>query len=221
MHRHVYATHLAGAGTPCPSRLALYVHTQDKCSLMQVQSCTVLTGATINFENCVGHRGMAKLKSHPAQGIKAVKCTNCIGCKECKQPVPLTIPESIGGSGCTAEVAAKAEALRQLATSKASASRSSAAGAQQQGGSAGAGGDASKAAGFGTAASEASAPSNPALVECAVCHRKPGDPGVPAALKLCGGCKHICYCSAECQRKDWKLGHKEICEEWRGISDPS
>jgi hypothetical protein len=51
-----------------------------------------------------------------------------------------------------------------------------------------------------------------ALVECATCHRKPGDPGVPATLKLCGGCQAVRYCSAECQRKDWKLGHKVVCE---------
>jgi hypothetical protein len=23
------------------------------------------------------------------------------------------------------------------------------------------------------------------------------------------------YCSAECQRKDWKLGHKGICQEYQ------
>jgi hypothetical protein len=133
--------------------------------------------------------------------IKAVKCTNCSGCKECNQPVPLTIPDSIGGSGCTAEVAAKAESLRQLAVST-----------QQQTGIAGAGADAIQATGAGPAATSAA---NTALVECAVCHRKPGDPGAPATLKLCGGCHSIRYCSAECQRKDWKLGHKALCGQLR------
>jgi hypothetical protein len=106
---------------------------------MQLQTSAVNGRANISFERCVGHRGMMKLQNILTYGIKARKCTSCSGCKECKQPVPLTIPESIGGSGCTAEVAAKAEALRQLAASKASASHFSAAGTQQQAGSAGAG----------------------------------------------------------------------------------
>jgi hypothetical protein len=182
------------------------VHMQDKCSLMQVQGSSAEKGASISFERCVGHRGMVKLKSHPAQGIKAPLCTNCSGCKECKQPVPLTTPESIGGSSCTAKVAAKAEALRQLAASN-----------QQQTGSGGAGGG-DQVTGAATAASP---PSNPVRVECAVCQCKPGDPGVPATLKLCGGCQQVRYCSAECQRKDWKLGDKAICEHLRKCSRPS
>jgi hypothetical protein len=110
-------------------------------------------------------------------------------------------------------VAAKAEALRQSAASKASASRSSAAGTQQEIGSGRSGGGASQATGAGSAAYEAGAPSNPALTECAVCRRKPGDPGVPATLKLCGGCQAVRYCSTECQRQDWKLGHKAMCQQ--------
>jgi hypothetical protein len=49
-------------------------------------------------------------------GIKALQCTDCSGCKDCRQPVPLVIPEGTGGSGCSAEVAAKAEALHQAGT---------------------------------------------------------------------------------------------------------
>jgi hypothetical protein len=193
---------------------------QDKCSLMQVQFSTGSLGGTVRFQKCVGHKGMMKLVSDPFLSIKAVKCTNCSGCKECKQPVPLTLPDSIGGSGCTAKVAAKAEALRQLAASKASASRSSAAGTQQQTGSGRAGGI-NQATGLGSPASEASATSNSALTECAVCHRKPGGPGAPVTLKVCGGCQRIRYCSTECQKKDWKLGHKVICEQWRKRNKPS
>jgi hypothetical protein len=190
--------------------------------MLQLEWSTGIQGASISFERCVGHKGMMKLMNTPALNVKARKCTNCSGCKECKQPVPLTIPKSIGGSGCTAEVAAKAEALRQLAASKASASRSSAAGTQHQTGSGGAeGGAGSHATGAGTAAPEAAASSNPALVECSVCHRKPGDPGVSATLKLCGVCKQMRYCSAECQRKDWKLGHKEICQVLCKLRKPS
>jgi hypothetical protein len=201
--------------------LSLYLHMQDKCSLIQVQSSFARGGASISLKKCVGHKGMLKLMTTPSLSIKASKCTNCIGCKECKQPVPLILPESIGGSGCTAEVAAKAEDLRQLASNKASASRSSAAGTHHQAGSAGAQGDASRTAGAGNAAAEASPSSNPALVECAVCHRKPGDPGVPATLKLCGGCRRMRYCSAECQRKDWKLGHRHLCEQMHSGGKPS
>jgi hypothetical protein len=193
----------------------LRVHLQDMCSFMQLQWFTASEGGSISFKRCVGHRGMKKLATTPSRSVNAKKCTNCSGCKECRQPVPLIIPEGTRGSGCTAEVAAKAEALRQLAASKASASRSSAAGTQQQTGSGGAGGGASQATG---APPETVAPSNTALTECSVCRRKPGDPGVPATLKLCGGCKQIRYCSTECQRKDWKLGHKTICERWRNQS---
>jgi hypothetical protein len=131
----------------------------------------------------------------PENSIKALKCTSCSGCNECKQPVPLVIPEGTGGSGCSAEVAAKAEALHAaLVRSNESAS-------------------AGKAAGGGIQSSTAA---NPALVECSVCHRKPGDPGVPATLKLCGGCRMTRYCSTECQRKDWRMGHKEVCKDYVG-----
>jgi hypothetical protein len=103
------------------------------------------------------------------------------------KPPPLKVPEGTGGSGCSAEVEAKAEALR-AALYKSSAGSAA-------GGSA-----------------HTSTDANPAAVECAVCRRKPGDPGVPATLKLCGGCKNARYCSTECQRKDWKIGHKAVCQ---------
>jgi hypothetical protein len=127
--------------------------------------------------------------------------------------VPLVIPEGTGGSGCSAEVAAKAEALRAAALSKASSERA-ASKPQQVGGTGGAGASKDGDRGGsepGSGGSDATAPANSALVECSVCHRKPGDPGVPATLKLCGGCRMTRCCSTECQRKDWKMGHKAVC----------
>lgn len=39
--------------------------------------------------------------------------------------------------------------------------------------------------------------------------------GEENALKLCGGCKRVKYCSKECQAEDWKtLDHKMICGNW-------
>jgi hypothetical protein len=169
------------------------LHVQDKCSLLQLdQVASCMGGASISLKCCRGHQGVMHLKSGsqgsqgPASSIKALKCTNCSGCDECREPVPLVIPEGTGGSGCSDEVAAKAEALRQ-ALFKSSAGN---------------------AAGGGTQSG------TDTLVECAVCHRKPGDPGVPATLKLCGGCRTTRYCSSECQKKDWKMGHKEVCSRF-------
>jgi hypothetical protein len=183
---------------------------QDKCSLVQLQFVGPSTGARIIMERCVGHKGMMELVTTPHLNIKAVKCSSCSGCQECRQPVPLVIPEGTGGGGCSAEVAAKAEAMQCLAANKATAARFSAAGqqqggqiSQQQTGGTEAVGGASHETGSSTAGLEVSAPANPALVECSVCRRKPGGPGVPATLKLCGACLVARYCSAECQKKDW------------------
>jgi hypothetical protein len=35
---------------------------------------------------------------------------------------------------------------------------------------------------------------------------------VTGKAKVCGGCKHVRMCSAECQRQHWKAGHKIICK---------
>ena len=34
---------------------------------------------------------------------------------------------------------------------------------------------------------------------------------VRAAMKLCGFCKRLLYCSRECQRTHWKAGHRQAC----------
>jgi hypothetical protein len=179
---------------------------QSKCSLMQCHNCAAVNGASITMERCVGHKGMFPLTTNRERSVRALRCTNCRGCKDCQQPVPLVIPEGTGGSGCAAEVAAKAEALRCLVVSEQKGSSAQACRGDSVGGS-------NQATGLGTSVSEASAlPANDALVECAVCHRRPGDPGVPATLKLCGGCQAVRYCSADCQKKDWKFGHKVMCQ---------
>jgi hypothetical protein len=43
---------------------------------------------------------------------------------------------------------------------------------------------------------------------CATCEAK-GDDGVE--LQLCSGCGFTRYCSAACQKADWR-GHKAICK---------
>jgi hypothetical protein len=123
---------------------------------------------------------------------EAVKLVRTFVEKGPRKPAPLKVPEGTGGGGCSAEVAAKAEALHAALHSSSEAASTGTSSAD-------------RAAGGGTDAS-------PAPVECAVCHRKPGDPGVPATLKLCGGCQGVRYCSAECQKKDWKMGHKSVCQ---------
>jgi hypothetical protein len=167
--------------------------------------------SSIELMQCTAHKGVRELTPVAGFDAKAVKCTNCSGCQECRQPVPLVIPEGTGGRGCSAEVAAIAQALRAAAVSKASSSKPGTSGAQKEGGT----GCAGVSVDGGSSGSHATAPANSALVECAVCHRKPGDPGVPATLKLCGGCHSARYCSTECQRRDWKMGHKAVCQSFR------
>jgi len=31
-------------------------------------------------------------------------------------------------------------------------------------------------------------------------------------LKACGACKSVFYCSAQCQKADWKARHKPLCK---------
>jgi hypothetical protein len=182
--------------------------------------------SSMAYVQCITHKGVKQLQTGPQVGMKARKCTSCSGCIECRQPQPLVIPEGTGGTGCSAEVAAVAEALRAVSISKVIIiSRASTRGGRSrvEGGAGTSGDDGdSSTSGPGTAASLSTAPSNPALVECGVCHRRPGDPGVPATLKLCGGCHITRYCSIECQRKDWKLGHKAVCltiQEMKKVQD--
>ena len=34
-------------------------------------------------------------------------------------------------------------------------------------------------------------------------------------LLKCGACKAVVYCTLECQKKDWKAGHKQKCHTLR------
>ena len=34
-----------------------------------------------------------------------------------------------------------------------------------------------------------------------------------AGMLRCGGCKQVCYCNKECQRRAWPV-HKQMCAEW-------
>lgn len=52
---------------------------------------------------------------------------------------------------------------------------------------------------------------------CAVCEK--GKPDIPQLMK-CGRCKSISYCSAACQKVDWKT-HKSICGKKPGSSSAS
>nr|GAT43550.1 predicted protein [Mycena chlorophos] len=36
-----------------------------------------------------------------------------------------------------------------------------------------------------------------------------------SALKTCGNCNQLLYCSKMCQRQDWKNGHRTECERWK------
>jgi hypothetical protein len=77
----------------------------------------------IRFERCTTHKSVGKLVSSPGLNVRMLRCTRCSGCQECRQPVPLVILEGTGGSGCSAEVGAKAQALHAATASKASSSK--------------------------------------------------------------------------------------------------
>jgi hypothetical protein len=42
--------------------------------------------------------------------------------------------------------------------------------------------------------------------------------GIATGLKACNGCKAVRYCGEECQKKDWKQGHRHVCKELRALS---
>lgn len=48
------------------------------------------------------------------------------------------------------------------------------------------------------------------IASCHLCGKEESD-----ELKLlrCGGCRSVCYCSKECQKKDWKTQHKAVCKQ--------
>ncbi|XP_078601014.1 uncharacterized protein LOC144876019 isoform X3 [Branchiostoma floridae x Branchiostoma japonicum] len=43
------------------------------------------------------------------------------------------------------------------------------------------------------------------------CNPKCGKPGYRKTLKLCAGCKLTRYCSRDCQKQHWSVGHKKCC----------
>eukprot|EP01083_Nonionella_stella_P016745 46761_1 len=47
---------------------------------------------------------------------------------------------------------------------------------------------------------------------CAMC-------GKADAASVCGGCKCTYYCGTDCQRKDWKRGHKKQCKTLRSKTE--
>ncbi|XP_035664679.1 protein fem-1 homolog A-like [Branchiostoma floridae] len=47
------------------------------------------------------------------------------------------------------------------------------------------------------------------LLRC--CNPKCGKPGYRKTLKLCAGCKLTRYCSRDCQKQHWSVGHKKCC----------
>ncbi|XP_035682089.1 ankyrin-3-like [Branchiostoma floridae] len=47
------------------------------------------------------------------------------------------------------------------------------------------------------------------LLRC--CNPKCGKPGYRKKLKLCAGCKLTRYCSRDCQKQHWSVGHKKCC----------
>ena len=51
---------------------------------------------------------------------------------------------------------------------------------------------------------------------CSVCFLSQSE---SRPLLRCGSCKTLCYCSASCQKKDWKLHHKHECQRIQGWSN--
>ncbi|XP_078663400.1 uncharacterized protein LOC144906710 isoform X2 [Branchiostoma floridae x Branchiostoma belcheri] len=47
------------------------------------------------------------------------------------------------------------------------------------------------------------------LLRC--CNPTCGKPGYRSTLKLCGRCKLTRYCSRDCQKQHWSVGHKKSC----------
>eukprot|EP00058_Branchiostoma_floridae_P015546 XP_002601034.1 hypothetical protein BRAFLDRAFT_96930 [Branchiostoma floridae] len=47
------------------------------------------------------------------------------------------------------------------------------------------------------------------LLRC--CNPKCGKPDHRSTLKLCGRCKLTRYCSRDCQKQHWSVGHKKCC----------
>jgi hypothetical protein len=53
---------------------------------------------------------------------------------------------------------------------------------------------------------------------CARCLRVARAHNTQVKLLRCGQCGLTYYCSAACQKADWKIGHKAVCkslQEWR------
>ena len=45
----------------------------------------------------------------------------------------------------------------------------------------------------------------PETMVCKVCRRTDG-------VMKCGGCEIVTYCGRECQRLDWRTGHRQACK---------
>ncbi|XP_066287922.1 GA-binding protein subunit beta-1-like [Branchiostoma lanceolatum] len=56
------------------------------------------------------------------------------------------------------------------------------------------------------------------LLRC--CNPTCGKPGYRKTLKLCGGCKLTRYCSRDCQKQHWSVGHKKCCGHDADTGEP-
>lgn len=52
------------------------------------------------------------------------------------------------------------------------------------------------------------------MIVCASCQ---APEGLAMKHKQCSACKAVYYCSVECQRVDWKAGHKNRCKELQAL----